>query len=306
MTCAATATAPVLPEMRRLPPIGALEAFVAVAGSGTLTASASELNLSVSAISRRVQALEAHVGTALFERLPHELRLTAAGEKLRDSAAPVIAAFGQLLADVGASPGQRLTVGVPPSFASAWLLPRIAGFRREHPAVELSFDSGGAPLARLGHGLDAAIVFGDTLAGGFDAEVLKPQNAFAVCAPGLVAPGLTPERALADHPFLLHRGLRDVLDCWLTAHGLAGRAPARIDYYDSGPMLVAAAESGLGIALTLEDMVRFYPGTSALVRPFGEAVATDYSYSFVARHGALASPALRRFRDWLFAQMGPA
>lgn len=288
--------------MRRLPPIGALEAFVAVAGSGTLTASAGDLNLSVSAISRRVQALEAHVGTPLFERLPHELRLTAAGERLRDSAAPVIAAFARVLADAGDA-GRSLTIGVPPSFAGAWLLPRIAGFRRDHPEVELSFDSAGAPLARLGHGLDAAIVFTGTIADGFDAEVLKRQHAFAVAAPGLVAPGLTPAAALDAHPFLLHSGLPGILDGWLAAHDLAERAPARVEFFDSGPMLVAAAENGLGIALTLEDMVRFFPGTNALIRPFGEAVATAYSYTFVTRRDGLASPALRRFRDWLFAAM---
>ena len=287
--------------MRRLPPIGALEAFVAVAGSGTLTASANALNLSVSAISRRVQALETYVGTALFERLPHELRLTAAGERLRDRAAPVIAAFAALLTETGAPAGQRLTIGVPPSFAAAWLLPRIAGFRRDWPAIDLSFDSGGAPLARLGHGLDAAIVFGATVAEG-DAQVLKPQHAFAVAAPGLVAPGTTPAEALDAHPFLLHSALPGVLEAWLATHGL-DRQPARIDRFDSGPMLIAAAENGLGIALTLEDMVRFYPGTSTLERPFGEAVATAYSYSFVTRRGGLADPGLRRFRDWLFAQM---
>ncbi len=281
--------------------MGALEAFVAVAGNGTLTASSGELNLSVSAISRRIQALEAYVGAALFDRQPHELRLTRHGERLLENAAPMVDALANVLAELR-SDARRLTIGVPPSFASAWLLPRIAAFRQAHRRIDLAFDSGGAPLSRLGGSLDAAIVFGGNVAGDFDAEVLKRQHAFAVAVPALVPPGTSPVDAL-DQTFLLHSGLPRALDDWLAAQGLAGRRPARIEYFDSGPMLVAAAESALGIALVLEDMVRFFPGGSGLVRPFGEAVPTPYSYWFVCRRGALANGGLQQFRDWLFAQM---
>ena len=40
----------------------------------------------------------------------------------------------------------------------------------------------------------------------------------------------------------------------------------RIESYDSGPMLIGAAESGLGIALPLTDSVHFYPGNANLER----------------------------------------
>lgn len=282
--------------------MGAIEAFVVVAQNRTLTAASHELNLSVSAISRRIQALETYVGAPLFERLHHELRLTPHGERLVENATPVVDALSQVLADLRHDGVDRLTIGVPPSFAAAWLLPRLTRFKTAYPGIDLTFDSAGAPLPRLGAGLDAAIVFGESVASELHARVLKPQTAFAVCAPGFLDPDTTPGAALAAHSLLLHSSLPKVLPCWLEAVGLGGLTPRRIDYYDSGPMLIAAAESRLGIALTLEDTVNFLAG-ARIERPFGEAAATPYSYYFVCRRPALARRGVRRFHDWLFDEM---
>lgn len=242
--------------MRRLPPMGAIEALVVVAQMRALTAAARDLNLSVSAISRRIQALETYVGVPLFDRLHHEFSVTPHGERLVENATPLVDALIEVLADLRNDGVNRLRIGVPPSFAAAWLLPRLARFRTDYPDIDLSFDSAGTPLPRLGAGLDAAIVFGETVASDLHSRVLKPQTAFGVCAPGLLVSGATPATALAAHTVLLHSSLPKVLPCWLQAVGLAGQTPRRVDYFDSGPMLIAAAESGLGIALTLDQLPR--------------------------------------------------
>ena len=279
--------------------MGALEAFVIVAQNRTLKAAAAELNLSVSAISRRIQALETYVGTPLFERLHHELKLTTEGEWLVDNAAPIFDALSQTLMDLQHNQARSLTIGVPPAFAAAWLLPRIGRFREAYPDIGLGFDSGGSPFSRLGGTLDAAIVFAETIEGDLYARKLKPQTAFAVCRPDLVPE--TPAELLSGRTLLLHSGLPKVLPLWIEAMA-PGRSPRRIEYFDSGPMLLGAAESGLGVALTLEDSVRFYEGGGGLVRPFGEAVPTPYSYYFVCRRSALVGRALRRLHDWLMGE----
>lgn len=286
--------------------MGALEAFVIVAQNRTLKAASGELNLSVSAISRRIQALETYVGHPLFERLHHELRLTPGGEWLIENAAPVFDTLSQLLADLQHSGSHRLTIGVPPSFAAAWLLPRLGRFKEKHNDIELSFDSSGAPFSRLGGSLDAVIVFAETVEGDFYSHELKPQTASALCSPGLLGPGADPASILTSQTLLLHSGLPKVLPLWLEAMGLTGRTPNRIDYYDSGPMLLAAAESRLGVALMLEDSINFNAGGNRLERPFGEAVATPYSYYFVCRRAALTGRALRGFHDWLFQESAAA
>src|SRR3546814_14206062 len=76
--------------MLRLPPLGAIEAFVVVARLGSIKTAADALALSPSALSRRVQTLESRVGEALFERKHPSLVLTGEGERLRDAVAPII------------------------------------------------------------------------------------------------------------------------------------------------------------------------------------------------------------------------
>lgn len=288
--------------MRRLPPMGALEAFVIVAQNRTLTAASSELNLSVSAISRRIQALETYIGTPLFERLHHELKLTPDGERLVENAAPAFDALAQVLSDIRHSGANSLTIGVPPSFAAAWLLPRIGAFKAKYADIALSFDSSGAPFSRLGGSLDAAIVFAEDVEGDLYSRELKRQTAFAVCADGFLPDGMKAREMLTTQTLLLHSGLPKVLPSWLNAMGLADVALGKTEYYDSGPMLLAAAESGLGVALTLEDSVRFYTSGARLSRPFGEAIPTPYSYYFVCRRSALVGRALRRLHDWVFEE----
>ncbi len=288
--------------MRRLPPTSALQAFVTVAQHRTLKAASGELNLSVSALSRRIQALETYVGKPMFERLHHELRLTPDGEQLFVRAGPPLESLVHILDELRGNSMHELSVGIAPSFASAWLLPRLGGFKRLYPDILLDFDSSGKPLTKLGNSLDAAIVFAETIDGDLYSNELKPQSAFLVCAPGFIEDNCDIATAIRENPLLLHRGLPKVLPLWLDAVGLSGLTPHRIEYYDSGPMLLAAAESGLGLALTLGDTIRFFPSGGKLIRPFGEAVASPYSYYFVAKQAAMNRQAVRRFHDWLFAE----
>lgn len=288
--------------MRRMPPMGALEAFLVVAQNRTLAVASGELSLSVSALSRRIQALEVYVGRPLFERLHHELRLTPDGEWLFEQARPAFEALSQALGELSHSDARSIALGVPPSFATAWLLPRFGLFQDAHPDTEVSFDSSGDPFSRLGTSLDAIIVFAEQVAGDFYARELRSQAAFAVCAPGYIEPGATPAMVIASKPILLHKGLPKVLPLWLEAHGLAPDPGVQLRYYDSGPMLLAAAASGLGVALTLADTVGFHPGEPGLEQPFGETVPTPYSYYFVCRQSALRGRALRRFHDWIVAE----
>src|SRR3546814_15266542 len=82
--------------MLRLPPLGAIEAFVTVARMGSIKNAAEVLALSPSALSRRVQTLENRMGEALFERKHQALSLTIAGERLLEAVAPLIDDLGRI------------------------------------------------------------------------------------------------------------------------------------------------------------------------------------------------------------------
>ncbi|MEH6662197.1 MAG: LysR substrate-binding domain-containing protein [Parasphingorhabdus sp.] len=289
--------------MRRLPPTGALEAFLATARSGTLRAAAADLNLSPSALSRRIQNLETYVGQPLFERRHHEFQLTSTGKRLLIGTEPVFEKLGLLLEELREEKQYKITVGVPPSFATAWLMPRIQQFREKHPEVELALDSSGSPMAKLGLSLDAIILFANKNEHQIEMHELRPQRAFAITAPNLVDTRTGLKRALKEQPLLIHRALPEILPNWLKTVGLDALPSSKIEYYDNGPLLVSAAQHGLGMALVLEDMVNFKSGTSGLVRPFGESAETPYSYFLAVKNASGSRRAIRWFSQWLLNEV---
>ncbi len=97
---------------RRLPPFSALNAFDAVARHGSFSRAALELNVSQPAVSRRVAALEADLGTPMFGRDTRPLRLTADGRRLFEVLRASLSRLEQVVQEIrGARPGQKIVLG---------------------------------------------------------------------------------------------------------------------------------------------------------------------------------------------------
>lgn len=291
--------------MRRLPPLGALEAFVVVAQRGTLKAASADLHLSISALSRRIQSLETHLGLALFDRRDRILRLTLEGQTLLDSLVPVFESMTHAFDAVRRDGLEALRIGVLPAFASGWLLPRLARFRESHPKLEVVLDTTPSPLSRLGTGLDAAIVLSDRAEEGLYVRPLPSQSLITVCAPQLmVGPkALITPQDISKHTLLVHRDMPELLDAWLDGLDLRDPGPKAVEYYDSGPILLEAAAHGLGVALAFDFMVPEMLALGRLVRPFPEHVRSPLNYYFACRQGAVAGRGLKAFHDWLFEEL---
>ncbi|MCW3032967.1 MAG: hypothetical protein QOK19_1046 [Solirubrobacteraceae bacterium] len=143
-----------------------------VAHRGSISAAATALSYTQSAVSQQIAALESETGLALLERHPRGVSLTAAGQALVGHADGILArleAAEQAMAAIAGLRGGRLRMASFPS-AGATLMPRaIAEFRDAYPEVELSLAEGEpeeiAPRLRAGE-LDLALVFefaGETL-----------------------------------------------------------------------------------------------------------------------------------------------
>ena len=235
----------------------------------------------------------------MFFRSGNEYRLNREGERLLSKIErpfdDIIAAF----TPQGSSQKSELTIGVPTSFATAWLIPRMENFRRTHPNIDLRLDTSGSPIKKLGDTLDMIIFFAEEGAEPVEVEVLRPQGAFLVAQEGLVDSRDGLRKTLRSVPLLVHRHLPHILENWLSELGLDGDLNLSIDEFDDGPLLIAAARSGLGLALVLEDMVTFYGDAAGLVRPFGEYVKTSFSYAIAKNPTAGNQNAVERFRDWI-------
>ncbi|WP_172330664.1 LysR substrate-binding domain-containing protein [Mangrovicoccus sp. HB161399] len=302
-----------------LPSLNALRAFEATARHLSFLHAAEELNVTPSAVKQLVRRLEAALGTPLVERDGRGLRLTAAGS---EGLAELAQGFGLLargVARIRAHDGRRrLVVSAEPSFAAAWLVPRLERFRRDFPGTDVLIDTSLA-LADLQRGdADVAIRFGARPEEGLVAQRLFREELSAFCSPAL-ASGPDAIRAPADlaRVPLIHWDMaalgrdsatRELMAWapWLrrlgvrlpeTAAGLAFR-----DYN----LALQAAIAGQGVVLGSRPVLQDAIAAGLLVEPFPATVATDLGYDAVATPAAMARPDVRDFLSWIAASAAAA
>lgn len=131
-----------------------LRIFVAVAERQHVTRAAAALNVTQSAASAAIAALEARHGIRLFDRVGRGIELTEAGRRFLDEARAVLARAAdaeRILADFGDMRRGTLRLVASQTIASYWLPPRLARFRERHPAiaVELAIDNSEGAAARV-------------------------------------------------------------------------------------------------------------------------------------------------------------
>ena len=118
-----------------------LRVFHAVADAGSFTHAGTALNLSQSAISRQISALEHSLGTPLFHRHARGLILTEQGEILYETAHNVFAQLARVqtqLAESKSRPQGPLKISSTVAFGSVFLAPRIGQFVNRYPDIEVS------------------------------------------------------------------------------------------------------------------------------------------------------------------------
>ena len=292
--------------MRRLPPLGAIEAFVQVARLGSVKAAAEELSLSAPALSRRVQSLERFIAKPLFERRHQAVVLNAEGERLLGHLAPALDLLSDAVeAMTSGAELLRLRLGVLPLYASQRLFPHLGALRRDHPELHLDIDTAGHGVARLGEGLDAAIVLAREIDPALYADRLDRNTVFVIGARSLVEgpDPVTRPAQLGRLTALVHREMTEAFDAWRMLAGVPEVEPIAVDYFDSGPLMLEAAAQGLGVAFMHES--HFVDAADPrLVRLFDVQVQSPYSYWFVCRPRALQTRPVRLFRDWLIWTLG--
>lgn len=289
--------------MRRLPPLTALEAFVQVARLGSVKAAAEELALSTPALSRRVQALERFIGRPLFDRKHQAMEINVDGQRLLDDIAPALDALAQALEAIQSGGNQlRLRLGVMPLFATQRLFPRLGALRALHPQLHIDIETTPYSVARLGEGLDAAIVLAKDIDPALYAHELDHDEVYLIGRRALLDQpgGLASPEALTQHSVLLHRDMGMAFDAWKEAAGLPDLQPLAIDTYDSGQLMLEAAAQGLGVAV-MHARHFTEAADDRLVRLFPIPVESPYRYFFVCRPRALQTRAVRIFRDWLIS-----
>jgi len=289
-----------------LPTLTWLRAFEAAARTSSFTAAAAELNLTSGAISYQIRALEAHLGFALFERLPRGVKLTPMGVAYLP---PVRKAFEELADSTvglfGGAERVQITVHAPVSLAALWLAPKLPAFSARNPSIDVRLSSVIWDNAIPDEGTDLEIRYGAGNWHGYRSERLLNQNIVAVCAPKLLrSPQYLRVGAAALLPGLLIH-IMGHENHWLKVrHGLElGNAAANAGQsVDTTIAALELAAAGAGVALTHRLFLDAYLATGRLVTALEQEFADDSSYFVIApERPQRIRREVRLFRDWLIA-----
>jgi LysR family transcriptional regulator, glycine cleavage system transcriptional activator len=285
-----------------LPPTSSLRAFSRAARTLSFKRAAHELHVSPSALSRQIQALEEHLGIALFQRLNPGLALTEEGRRYLRS---VDAALAQLeAAQDQFGPQRPLRVSALESFSESWLVPNLKDFETAHPDARIELEATLRYADFTRDAVDVAIRFGTGPWDGLHSEPILDLDFFPVCSPAL-ATGDPPLRRPADvtHHTLIHVAQTpDAWAQWLRTAGVDLGARSDVTYDHVG-IALSAAESGQGVALSTAILCARRIAAKRLYRPFRETVRSEATYHFVCRPESLVVPRIAALRDWLVERL---
>jgi LysR family transcriptional regulator, glycine cleavage system transcriptional activator len=283
--------------LRRLLFLNGIKAFEAAARGGSFAAAGSELNVSAAAISRMVHLLEQRLGVALFERKANRLALTQAGRAYQSGLTPIFDALASLTAQVTATSKVRvLTIGVGPTFAMRWLIPRLAAFRRQEPDIDVRITLGGV-AAPFGDDWSCGVKLGDGQWPGLIAEPLFAGDLMPVCTPQL-ATALKRPADLKGPALLRVAHAAEDWPLWLKAAGvprIAARGP-EFGYYGQA---LQAASDGLGIAMGIRPYVDDDLAAGRLVAPFALSVPKGMRWYLLYRSFQSEQRDFTAFRRWI-------
>jgi LysR family glycine cleavage system transcriptional activator len=284
-------------RMRKLPFLNGIRAFEAAARAESFAKAAGELNVTPAAISRMVMLLEQRLGVGLFERRANRLVLTPPGRAYQAGLTQIFDQLANLTAQVTAMTGSRvLTIGVGPTFATRWLIPRLADFQKKEPEIEVRFATGGATLP-YNDDWTCGIRLGDGQWPGFIAEQLFAADLTPVCAPATAKRLRTPED-LRDATLLRVAHASDDWARWFKAADLPRirvRGP-EFEYY--GQALQAAAD-GVGVAMGISPYVNDDLKAGRLLAPFPQSVPKGQQWYLIYRDSRKDEAAFQAFRTWI-------
>jgi LysR family transcriptional regulator, glycine cleavage system transcriptional activator len=297
----------------KLPPLDLVASFEAAARHLSFTRAAAERFVTQSAMSRQMRALEDDLGLALFTRRHRALALTADGQRLFAACTSALGTLRHVVRDLR-TPHRRevLALTTTPGLAALWLIPRLTGFTRVHPGIDVRLDATFENRNLAADGFDIAIRYGKIgqLRGGtrLFGEALLP-----VCSPRLAADSARPLREpadLAQQPLLYMEmdndtgGIPMEWEPWLAAMGLAELQPAARLSFTNYAEAIAAAVAGHGVAMGRRPLVDALLAGGQLVAPFDGEAASERGYYVVTDAAARARPAVRAFEQWLLGQAG--
>ncbi len=296
--------------------LAAFRVLVCVAERGSFSAAARELGVGQPAVSRQMAALEAHLGTRLFNRSAASLGLSDDGLALLDRARLVVQAVDEaqdLVRLRGRGVGGRVRIAGPVVFGRTWLIPKLAALARLHPQLEFDVVLNDSFVDLAEEGVDLAIRVGEITDRNLIARPLMAVRRVAIAAPTYLARRGVPThpRDLAQHDCVVYTRLATG-SLWRFESEAEGESEGEaIEVEVAGPLRVnnsagvlAAVTAGAGIGVvplfTLTDQVE--RGEVQLILERFEPRSLPMHLVYASRHHMPAK--IRLTIDYLIEQAG--
>jgi DNA-binding transcriptional LysR family regulator len=304
------------PRKRRAIQLAALRGFESSARHLSFTLAAAELNLTQSSISRQVAELERQVGKPLFVRRTRALTLTVAGDRLFRSVRQALAAIDRTVDEIrGISGPPRVNLTTYASFASLWLVPRLAAFQRAHPEIEIRIDASDRRLDLEAEGMDIALRWTRPDMAPKNANLLLEEEITPALSPEL----LTRTGAVLNEPAdLLKLPLLEMDDGMPTSiasswarwfeyakvpEDLQTASPAGKLFFTYIDQSVQAAVRGQGVVLGRTPFLDDLLSVGGLITPFPNLrMRTGYCYFLVENPDRSDLPHVEAFRNWVLEE----
>lgn len=284
----------------------ALRAFESAGRLGAFREAAQELNLSASAVSHAITALEKALGVILFERHHRSVRLTPDGEILMRHASAAFEEIRVGLDLVSAQRAELLRLHCAPSFAIQFLSPRLPKFLARNPGIEVKI-AASAGAARFADGtFDADIHYGPPIGEDIIAVPLGEEVVTPLCTPEM-AREITSVADLRQMTLIRSDLKRLQWPEWFALQGARFGATPGMSF-DRSFLAIAAASNGLGIALESTRLAQPELESGRLVAPLPGRLR---EYRYVGHHLCYPKSGtnrrlVTRFLQWLLDEITAA
>ncbi len=288
---------------------GQLRAFEAVARHLNFRAASEELALTQSAVSRQIQGLEEDVGVSLFHRHTRAVELTAAGGILLRAVTPSLERIDGAVRQIRQSAGRKsVALTTFASFASMWLIPRLEGFQRDNPDIDIRIDASDAAVDLDVSDLDIALRYAPANHMPPHAIRLFGEQITPVISPWLLksGPRLKKPDDLAQFTLIeagdAHHTHLEWLTWrrWLDQHASPKLEAKRWLYFNYAYQMVQAALTGQGVVLARLPLIAESLATGDLMEPLPDLrMDSPMAYWLIIGPRSAARPELQAFCTWL-------
>jgi DNA-binding transcriptional LysR family regulator len=291
---------------RSAPPSArALSALSLLATFGSLREAADRLGVTRSALSHRIAELEKSLGVALVRKAGRNLVLTEDGERLLGSVSDALDRI-----DAAVQPFQRnrgqIRLSTVATFASHWLIPRVAEFQAQHPQIEVVISTTTRAVDLRVEDVDCAIRHGRGAWKGLASTLLFEETLMPIAA-GAVAGRISSNTRQGWRGIPLIRARSRFMDWtrWLEADRALANKPAKWLTVETRAQALDAAIAGAGIALT--DMAYIGPQVAeGRLKMLAERpLQLQTGYYFVHPADARNMHLLTLFRDFVVEAARP-